>query len=99
MKIIHTAFAQISASSDENPNGLALEIFFIVEDGAVVITTEQGKPLRDAWGKPVSKKIADGEDARKVAANLGLRNWRSASDPMEDFRRPLSGRDYPPAPC
>jgi hypothetical protein len=94
MKTIHMVFAQIAPCSDDNPNGRALEIFHIVEDGSVIVTNEDGKPLRDAWGKPVSKKLAADEDPRKVAANLGLRNWRSASDPMDDFNRPLNYQPF-----
>jgi hypothetical protein len=55
-----------------------------------VITNEHGKPLHDAWGKPVSKKLAaPNEDARKVAVNLALRHFRSSSDDTNDFNRTI----------
>jgi hypothetical protein len=98
MKEIHLAYGQIAPCSDTNPNGHALEIFYTVEGDTVTVTTEQGKPLSDSWGKPISKKLTDGDDARKIAVNLGLRHWRSARDPMDDFNRPISPREYAPIP-
>jgi hypothetical protein len=98
MTTIYTAYAQIAPCSDAAPHGHALEIFYTVEDDTVILTNEDGRPLHDSSGRPVSKKTEDGEDARLVANKLGLRRFRSARDEMDGFNRPLSGRDYPPVP-
>ena len=85
---IHHLVIPVANASRGNPTGAAVAGWYRVENGAVVICTEDGMPAGD------KRKIGEGETARVVAARLLKREWEDKRDWKSDFHRPLSGADY-----
>lgn len=81
----------------------AIEASYTVDGNTVTLCDpEDGRPLRDSWGDIVRGQMTPGQiiNPRVVASRLALRRWRSKRDDMmEDFRRPLSNKDYAKVPA
>jgi hypothetical protein len=92
---IHIVYAHLAKCTDDDPGGRALEVFYTATDEAVTLTSEEGNPLTDSFGLPISKTLAPGDDAASVARNLGLRNFHATRDFKSEFNRPLTAKDYP----
>ena len=68
-KAIHTVFIQIDPPKGRHPGRVA-EGCYIVEDGVLVLTDRKGNPARDDNGHKYTHKIADGDNAKQIAAWL-----------------------------
>jgi hypothetical protein len=96
MKEIHYVTPTIGKITENDPGGRCIEAWFYVEDGSVFLCSESGEPVRDEFG--IAKRAPAGDNPRGAAGNLALRHWRSVRDPLDDFRRPLTAKDYPRVP-
>jgi hypothetical protein len=88
VKQIHYITSGVIDCCDSYPNGLAIEGWYVIENGHVLMTTETGIPTG------ARRAIKDGESARTVAVGLIRDGW-FASDASRDFNRPLGPLDYP----
>ena len=85
---IFTIFPQTAACNDSYPEGRCIEAHYRAENGAVALCDAEGAPVRDSWGRPVTQKLAAGENAAAVASRLALKQWR-ANDDGDGFNRPI----------
>jgi hypothetical protein len=79
---VFTVYAQVRAPRGPSDPGAVVEGAYIVTDGVVTLTDRQGNPVRDQHGKLYTKKIANGDSARTIAARM-----------TKDFRSMLRGKD------
>jgi hypothetical protein len=63
-------------------HGAVVEGAFTVTDGVVTLTDRHGNPVKDQHGKAYTKKIANGDSAKTIAARL-----------TKDFRLMLRGKE------
>jgi hypothetical protein len=90
---IHTIYPQLEAQSKTFPRGRCLETHYVVSKGTVILTNDEGEPLRDSWGEPYGNKIPDGLHHATIAGRLALKRHRENDNDPDGFKRAI---DYGP---
>jgi hypothetical protein len=83
MNDVHKLTIQIRAPRGSFAGGIA-EGWYVVADGAVVLTDEKGQPIGEA-----KRQLNPGSDARLIACAM-LRARRRSSHSLADFTAPIS---------
>jgi hypothetical protein len=78
---VKAVFAQVRAPRGTDP-GAAVEGRFIVESGVVTLTTQDGIPVRDEYGKLYKHTLVTGDIPKQIAARL-----------TKSFRLKLQGKN------
>ena len=78
---VFTVYAQVRRPRGDDP-GAVVEGAFTVTGDVVTLTDRQGVPVRDQHGKAYTKKIANGDSGKTIAARM-----------TKDFRLMLRGKD------
>jgi hypothetical protein len=71
---VKAVFAEVRRPRGTDP-GAAVEGRYIVEDGVVTLTTQDGIPVRDEYGKLYKHTLAAGDIPKQLAARL-TKNFR-----------------------
>lgn len=78
---VKAVFAEVRRPRGTDP-GAAVEGRYIVENGIVTLTTQDGIPVRDEYGKLYKHTLAAGDIPKQMAARL-----------TKGFRLKLRGKD------
>jgi hypothetical protein len=78
---VKSVFAEVRRPRGTHP-GAAVEGRYIVEDGVVILTTQDGIPVRDEYGKLYKHTLVTGDIPKQIAARL-----------TKSFRLKLRGKD------
>jgi hypothetical protein len=78
---VKAVFAEVRRPRGTDP-GAAVEGRYIVEDGVVILTTQDGIPVRDEYGKLYKHTLVTGDIPKQIAARL-----------TKSFRLKLRGKD------
>jgi hypothetical protein len=79
---VFTVATQVRAPKGPGDPGAMVEGCYVVTDDVVTLTDRQGNPVRDQHGKAYTRKIANGDSPKTIAARL-----------TKDFRLMLRGKD------
>ena len=78
---VKAVFAEVRRPRGTDP-GAAVEGRYIVEDGVVTLTTQDGIPVRDEYGKLYKHTLVAGDIPKQIAARM-----------TKTFRLKLRGKD------
>ena len=78
---VFAVFAEVRRPRGTDP-GAAVEGRYIVENGVVILTTQDGIPVRDEYGKLYKHTLVTGDIPKQIAARL-----------TKNFRLKLRGKD------
>ena len=78
---VKAVFAEVRRPRGTDP-GAAVEGRYVVEDGVVTLTTQDGIPVRDEYGKLYKHTLVTGDIPKQIAARL-----------TKSFRLKLRGKD------
>jgi hypothetical protein len=78
----------ISHPSQENPNGVVAEGWFIEANGTVTLVTRAGKAILNRQNKKYSQKLTGRDDPRRIAQRL-VKDRYYATNNRSDFTRTL----------
>ena len=79
---VFTVYAQVRAPRGRNDPGAVVEGAFVTDGNTVTLTDRTGNPVRDQHGKLYTRKIANGDSPKTIAARM-----------TKDFRSMLRGKD------
>jgi hypothetical protein len=66
---VKAVFAEVRRPRGTDP-GAAVEGRYVVEDGVVTLTTQDGIPVRDEYGKLYKHTLVTGDIPKQIAAKL-----------------------------
>jgi hypothetical protein len=93
---VHFVSPEIRRPRGSDPGAVTVGAY-VIEGDTVNLTDRNGRPVNDGNGKGYSRKIANGDTPKQVAAITTKQMWRSVrgKDRVSGFAGPLK---YPPAP-